>query len=128
MLPFVRNGDCLVIKPEKAGGVKIGDIILYRYPWGNYVVHRLIKKNGQATLLTRGDNLFYFDRPVPNECVLGKVTRIERAGKQIQLTTGPGQIFGFLMACFARGHYPNQVGLVRNLGRLYWLIGGKRTT
>jgi signal peptidase I len=126
MFPFVRNGDCIVVKPEITGDVKIGDIILYRYIGGTYIVHRIIKKNGQATLLTRGDNMPGYDLPVPNECVLGKVTQIEGRGKRLNLTGWPNRVFACFIALFSRVRFRGQVRLTRTLGRLYWLLEGIR--
>jgi signal peptidase I len=128
MYPFIVNGDCVIIKPEKAGGVKIGDIILFRYPGGTYIVHRVVKKNGVTSILTRGDNMFRHDMPVPNKCVLGKVIKIEGRGKFLTLTGVSSMIYGRLIALFYRVHFRGQVRLTRIMGWLFWLTRGKSIT
>lgn len=80
MYPFVRTGDTLLIEPKTPAELNIGDIIFYRRSTGLYVAHRLIKKNDSATLITKGDNLHYYDEPVPAEQVLGRVVSVERDG------------------------------------------------
>jgi signal peptidase I len=126
MFPFVTNGDCVVIKPENYGDVKVGDIILYRNHWGNYIVHRVIKKNGQAALITRGDNMPGYDPPVPNKCVMGRVIQTESRGKQLKLSGWPYRLYSCFIARFYRVRFRGQVRLTRILGRLYWLIEGRR--
>lgn len=85
MYPFVRTGDTLLIEPKSPAELDIGDIIFYRRHKGIYVAHRLIKKNGSATLITKGDNLRYYDEPVPVKKVLGRVISIERDGRYLRL-------------------------------------------
>jgi signal peptidase I len=128
MFPFVRNGDCIIVKPETAGSVKVGDIILFRYPGGTYIVHRVIKKNGQTSLLTRGDNMPGYDLPVPNECVLGKVTQIEGRGKLLKLGGWPNRAYACSIALSSRIRFRGQVRLTRIMSILCWLFGGKRIT
>ncbi len=126
MYPFVQTGDMLLIEPKEAAELNIGDVILYRRPSGTYVVHRLIKRNGSATLLTKGDSLRYYDAPVPAEQVLGRVTQIEVNGRRIRLQGWPKHMISWLLAYLGRGCGSNQTGLRRNLGRLWWLIEGRR--
>lgn len=126
MHPFIQNGDILLIQPRSTAELNTGDIVFYRRPSGRYIVHRLIHKNGSAYLITKGDNLRYYDEPVPVEQVLGRLIQIESRGKRVVLTTVPGAIFSWLLAWLSRGHYPNQTRLIRNLGRLWWLVGGRR--
>lgn len=128
MQPFIRTDDTLLVEPKDGVKFNIGDILFYRHPLGYYIAHRLIKKNGQDTLLTRGDNLRHFDQPVLIEQVMGRVTQIERGTKRLILTRGLGRVFGCLIAWLARGHYPSQIRLMRNMGRVYWLTGGRRAT
>ena len=128
MSPFIKNGDCLVIKPESAGGIKIGDIIIFKNPWGAYIVHRFIKKHGQATLLTRGDNMPRYDIPVAIENIMGRVIQIENQRRMLNLTGWPNRIFARFIALFSRICFRGQVRLTCTLGRLWWLVRGKSLT
>jgi len=129
MHPFIKNGNILIVEPLNGTSASIGDVIFYRRAEGSLTAHRLIKKNRNKdimVLITKGDPLSYFDPPIPVEQVMGRVISIELQERQLQLNGWLGRPFGFLIALFARGHYSNQARLVRNLGRLWWLIGGRR--
>lgn len=126
MYPLVRTGDILLVEPTSAAKLNIGDIVFYRLPTGNYVVHRLIKKNGTATLLTKGDNLSYYDTPISVDEVLGKVIQIEGSGKRVKLNGWPSRVLGWLLVCLAHGYGLNLTRLSRHLGRLWWFVGGRR--
>jgi signal peptidase len=129
MYPFIRDEDILIVKPLDDRPVNSGDIIFCSHVEGAFVAHRLIKTKkaqGSISLYTKGDSLRYYDPPVLPEKVLGRVIQIERRGKRLILTNWPWCIFGVLIAYFARGRYYNQDRVVRNLGRLWWITGGRR--
>jgi signal peptidase I len=129
MHPFIENGNILIVEPLNGASARIGDVIFYRRSDGSLTAHRLVKLNlqkGEMSLITRGDSLNYCDPPVQPEQVMGRVVRIEGGGRQMRLTTGSGRIFGFIIAWFGRGRYSNQKRIMRNLGRLWWLTGGRR--
>ena len=89
MLPSIRGGDVIIIKPINVVDLKIGDIIIRRT--GNKLIaHRLIKKKnieGILFLITKGDNLHSADQPLKASQLLGKVVSIERGFQIIQLDT-----------------------------------------
>jgi signal peptidase I len=129
MYPFIKNGNIIVIEPRNGNAVSTGDVIFYRRTDGLVTAHRLVKINNQndsPVLTTKGDSLYYFDPPVTGEQVMGRVVLIESQERKLQLTGWTGRVFGRLTACFARGRYPAQTRLVRNMGRLCWLLGGRR--
>ena len=128
MQPFIRTDDILLVEPKDTAKFNIGDILFYRHSLGFYIAHRLIKKSDSGDMLTRGDNLYYYDQPVSIEQLMGRVTQIDRGNKRLTLTGGIGRVFGCLIAWLARGHYPSQIRLMRNMGRVYWLTGGRRAT
>jgi signal peptidase I len=128
MQPFIKNGNILIVEPLNGTSANIGDVVFYRRAEGSLTAHRLIKvghHEGSTVLITRGDSLGYSDPPVPIAQVIGKVIRVETDKRQLRLNGWLGRPFGFCLAWLARGRYPNQLRLVRNLGRLWWLIGGK---
>jgi len=128
MYPLVRTGDTLDIEPKDPGELKIGDIIFYRRFCGDYVAHRLIKRNGPSTLLTKGDNHYYYDMPVPVDAVLGRVIRIEKEDRQLILSGNIAGILGRISAWLARGRSRKMTRLWRNMGRVIWFIGGRHKT
>lgn len=128
MHPFIRNDDILIIEPKGAADINIGDIVLNRQPSGAYIVHRLIKRDGAATLVTKGDSQSNYDVPFAAEQVIGRVVQIEGRRKRMKLSGGPGRVLGWTMAQLDRGRGRTMKRIRRNLGRLWWLIGSRRIT
>lgn len=126
MYPMIKGGDTLLIEVVNANKLKLGDIAFYCLPSDTFVVHRLVKRNGSGLLLTNGDNLRQADNPVSEEHVFGKVTGIERGGKSLALTGTLSKITGWVIAFLAHHRLPLQITLKQNLGRIHWLIGGRR--
>jgi signal peptidase I len=129
MHPFIKNGNILIVEPVNDSPLDVGEIVFYRRSNNVLTAHRLIKVEnspGGTVLLTKGDSLGFIDPPVPLAQVLGKVIQIEGSSKQLTLTGWQRRIFGRFIALSARGRYTNQSRVVRNLGRIWWLIGARR--
>ncbi len=102
MSPFVRSGDVLTISPVD-GSLKLGEVVAFRHPaGGGFAVHRVIKM-GSHGLLIQGDNCAEPDGWMAPDAILGRVTRIERAGREIRLGLG---VERFIIAALS------QVGLM----------------
>lgn len=83
MLPTIFPGDTVIIERADCTGVSEGEIVLCARA-GRFVIHRVTRKSADdATILTRGDAMAQPDPPVANRDLLGKVSYILRAGKQI---------------------------------------------
>jgi len=84
MRPLFKQGDILVLKTSKIGR---GDIIIFRD--GDILCcHRvigIIKSNNKRDYITKGDYLFYRDKMITEEVVLGKVIGVKRNGKMTRL-------------------------------------------
>jgi signal peptidase I len=126
MYPAIKPGDTLLIRMVNADNLEPGDIAFYCLPSGTFVVHRLIKRNGAGSLLTNGDSLRQADDPVTTERVFGKVTGIERGGKSLVLTGILSKLIGRSIVLLARYRLPLQIHIKQTLGRIHWLIGGRR--
>jgi signal peptidase I len=85
MLPFLRDGDVLVVRPATAAEIRIGDVICYEPPSGGLVLHRVIARDDRG-FVTRGDALTYVE-VVPAAAVLGAATARERGGRRVALDT-----------------------------------------
>jgi hypothetical protein len=96
MLPFLRDGDLLVIRPAPAGEVRIGDVICYEPAPGGLCLHRVIAREKRG-VVTRGDALAYVET-VPDGAVLGLVTAVERRGRVRRLDTPAARRRGRLIA------------------------------
>ena len=84
MEPLLYDRETHVTICAAQGDLRPGDLPLYRRPTGQYVLHRIIRADGES-YYTRGDNRTGLER-VPKAWVLGVVTEITRHGKHISVT------------------------------------------
>jgi signal peptidase I len=96
MLPFLRDGDLVVIRPAPASEIRIGDVLCYEPPAGGLCLHRVIAREKRG-FVTRGDALAYVET-VPDAAVLGLVTAVERRGRVKRLETPAARRQGRLIA------------------------------
>lgn len=85
MLPFIRGGKDAV-RLRKNPTVAVGDIILVRLP-GRYVLHRLIRKDGDRLTLMGDGNLAGTETCTKAD-VLGTVVAIERGSRVVKPGNG----------------------------------------
>lgn len=128
MYPLIRSGDILIINPATDEELNSGDIAYYRHSSGYYVVHRFIRRNGSGFLVITGDNRRHPDDPVDGEQVFGRVAGIEREGKILTLKGNLNTFIGWLTVLLACIRLPLQIHLKQTMGRLHWLLGGRRAT
>jgi hypothetical protein len=83
MLPFLRDGDLIVVEPVSFDGVRTGDIITYREA-EKFPTSRVIRKSA-GKLWLKGDN-FPVVREVAPDDVLARV--VERQRDRQRLTRG----------------------------------------
>jgi signal peptidase I len=82
-----NKGDVIVVKGEKDGNIKVGDVIVFGAPGANYpIIHRVIsiqKDNaGKSNYMTKGDHNPASDRwLIPHDKIQGKaVLRVPLLG------------------------------------------------
>ncbi len=84
MRPLLREGrDAVALVAPRE--LKKRDICLYRRADGSYILHRLMKFEQGAPVFC-GDNQTIFERGVPREAVIAKVSAIYRDEKRVALT------------------------------------------
>ena len=82
MLPLIRQGkDSATIGPLKAAPKK-NDVIFYRRPDGQFVLHRIIGKNENGFILC-GDNQYIKEYGVKSDWIIGIMTAVTRDGVTI---------------------------------------------
>lgn len=87
MLPLVRDGDCVLIKPACEKEIRIGDILAYAYIKDAPVIcHRFVIRDNPY-LITKGDTHIRGYEKITFENLLGRVVLIERGSKTINLET-----------------------------------------
>ena len=89
MSPFIRDGDVITLVSYTAASCLSGDVVAFVRPGTNrLVVHRVVGMSRDGCRI-RGDNTPEDDGEIPHECIIGKVTRVERAGKTVRFGLGP---------------------------------------
>ncbi len=83
MLPLIRQGlDSVKVSPVKTPP-QVGDVIFYRRPDGQFVLHRIIGKDDSGYVLC-GDNQWIKEYGVKPQWIIGIMTAVERDGKTIE--------------------------------------------
>jgi signal peptidase len=105
MLPLVRDGDVLLVRPVHPATVRIGDLVLCSSEAGRVVVHRVIRKEvGQEGrwFTVQGDAVPHTDGVIPGRKVYGRVVAIERGAAHIDLDGPVMRTLGWLAALRSR--------------------------
>jgi signal peptidase I len=87
MLPLIRPEDEIVVGKSSGQTLKCGDIIVFER-FKELYTHRFLCRRmsgSEMTLVTKGDNSFTADDPISAKDLLGKVTRIRKANRSINL-------------------------------------------
>jgi signal peptidase I len=87
MMPTIRPGEAVIVKPATATNVKLKDIVFYQTERG-VIGHRLVRitnRNGKLVLLARGDADKGASEPVAPAQILGRLVAVERNGRCIDL-------------------------------------------
>ena len=93
MLPWVRPGDIASIRRVSADAIRCGHVVLFRRK-SQLFVHRIIEKRGAvgaAQFRAKGDAHPTCDGLVEQQELLGRVVRLYRRGRRIDLDT-PWQV------------------------------------
>jgi len=99
MVPFIQDGDFLIIEPVKASNLDIGDVAFYRFGRDRLVAHRVIgreMRKEKEILIMRGDSNTGYDDRVHAEQVLGRVVSVQRGKKLICMDGGPRRLMALL--------------------------------
>jgi hypothetical protein len=92
MSPFLKDGDVITVSPLAGAPPRLGEVVAYLLgETGKLAVHRVIGKRRDGYLIW-GDNVLEKQERVPGVNVLGRVTRVERNGKDAGLGLGPERI------------------------------------
>jgi hypothetical protein len=114
MRPFVRDGDYVTV--ARAAMVRRGDIVLYESAGVRAVLHRVLRaapSDNSAGVVVAGDAESSQSDCVAAERVLGRVVRLERAGRDIALERARRLAVAWQRLRPARQKWARLVGLLR---------------
>jgi hypothetical protein len=108
MAPSILPGDLLVIQRAGIYEISRGEVVLFSRE-GRLFIHRvadrkvssMIDSLDEPFLITRGDRLCHDDPPVSRREFLGRVVRLERGHRKIELLSQPDGSRRW-MACLLR--------------------------
>ncbi len=79
MLPLIVQGkDCVVLKKYVESSPQKYDIVFYRRANGTFVLHRIVKKRKDGSLVMCGDNQLILEYGISNEQIIAYVTSIHK--------------------------------------------------
>lgn len=87
MLPLIKPEDEIVVRKASKETLKRGEIIVFE-KYRELYTHRLLYRrmsDSKIELITKGDNSLIIDEPISEKGLLGKVIRIKRGNKSINL-------------------------------------------
>ncbi|HSB67780.1 MAG TPA: S26 family signal peptidase [Candidatus Methylomirabilis sp.] len=94
MAPFLPGGSKILVSKTTAGRIGCGDLFVYEEE-GRLVCHRVLRRRARGSryaYLTKGDGWGTMESWVAEEQVLGKVPRVERDGREVDLNTAIGRL------------------------------------
>jgi hypothetical protein len=110
MLPFIRPGDLVRLRPLAGMEPKLGDVVAIRgMPGGGLLVHRVVRSRGGLFLL-RGDNTSVANGEHSCSQILGMVDSVERNGRRVWFGAGR---WGALVALTVRTGALNRLNRAR---------------
>jgi signal peptidase I len=104
MLPWVRPGDIALIRQISIENVRCGDVVLFRRE-NHLLVHRIVEKRGSlnaSRLFSKGDAHPTSDGVVQKQELLGRVMRIYRGGRRIDLDAPRQLALGLFISQLSR--------------------------
>ena len=110
MLPFIRPGDVVQLRPLVGSEPNLGDVVAIRgMPGGGLLVHRVVRSRDGLYLL-RGDNTTLANGEYPRGEILGAVVSVERDGRLVWFGAGR---WGALVALAVRTGALNRSNRIR---------------
>ena len=96
MLPLLRQGrDLFIVEKRGADRLRRGDVVLYRRPPDQYVLHRIVKVREKDYVIL-GDNCVNREYGITDEDILGVMTGFVRDGRQHAVTERGYRLYTFL--------------------------------
>ncbi len=97
MLPFIKDGDVLTVRPVENGYWSVGQIVFYQSKDQNLLAHRIIRitfSDGNWRLGVRGDAMKAIAEEISEDQILGYVIDRQRNNKSVKMDRGWWRIAG----------------------------------
>ncbi len=101
MRPTIREGEAITVAPARPGGIRRGDVILYRTERG-VIAHRVAdvakRRDGALVFIPRSDASGSRDEAVGESAILGRVVAVERRGRRLDPSGGRARALAVVWA------------------------------
>jgi len=84
MMPLLRQGVDSVILVKSGSIHKKREIIFYKRPDGQFVLHRIVKVHKDGTYVLCGDNQTQLEKGITEDMIIASVSAIYRGEKRIE--------------------------------------------
>ena len=123
MLPMLRQGrDIFTVRKKGEERCKRGDVVLYRRPPDQYVLHRIIKVRPEDYVIL-GDNCIAKEYGIRDESIIGVLTGFVRDGKEYSVTDPGYRVYSALWL----NTMPIRIAVKKCILKAKRLVRGKRS-
>jgi hypothetical protein len=101
MLPLIRAGDRVLIRPLDHHRIRIGDVFAF-FSGSHITVHRLLMKRqagGSWWFCEKGDSLLHWAW-IPESRVIGRIETVHKQNNDLRLTEWPWNLLHPLCGCW----------------------------
>jgi signal peptidase I len=122
MTPILDKADIIGLEPVSSENLRLGRIVTFeeRAAPHRIITHRVAAAwhddMGDLHIVTRGDQMPYFDDPVLKDAVIGVVTWRSRRGRKLRLDRGSGAWLDRQLGKLSEGVRAQISGLPLNVG------------
>ena len=97
MMPLLREGkDMFTLRRKGAERCKIGDVVLYKRPPKDYVLHRVVEVRENDYVIL-GDNCVTYEYGIKDSDILGVMTSFTRGGKEYRVESRGYRLYTFII-------------------------------
>lgn len=97
MLPLLREGkDMFTLKRKEAERCNVGDVVLYKRPPKDYVLHRVVEVRENDYVIL-GDNCITYEYGITDSDILGVMTGFTRGGREYSIESSGYRLYTFIM-------------------------------
>lgn len=100
MLPLLRQGIDSVVLVKADKELDVGDVPLYKRENGQYVLHRIVKKEKDGTYVLCGDNQTALERGISSKQFIAVISAIYRKDKRVNTNAFSYRLYSFFWRSF----------------------------
>ena len=97
MMPLLREGkDMFTLRRKGAERCRAGDVVLYKRPPKDYVLHRVVEVRENDYVIL-GDNCVSYEYGIKDSDILGVMTGFTRGGREYSIESRGYRLYTFII-------------------------------